>query len=118
MSETIYDIVNNAIDVAFTQEKYELNFLSYLRAENTKRKDVLAFLESNLGQSLIDQIQELDMYLSGGNGEQILKEAYEWMGNQRVKKIKNYLNQIIEDAKDYEQSKKPGRKRKSATANK
>lgn len=118
MSETIYDIVNNAIDIAFTQEKYQLNFLSYLKSENAKRKDVLSFLESNLGKALVDQIQELDMYLNGGNGEQILKEAYSWMGKPRVRKIRNYLNQIIEDAKNYEQSKKPGRKRKSGTTDK
>jgi len=118
MSETIYDIVNNAIDIAFTQEKYQLNFLSYLKSENAKRKDVLSFLESNLGKALVDQIQELDMYLNGGNGEQILKEAYSWMDKPRVRKIRNYLNQIIEDAKNYEQSKKPGRKRKSGTTDK
>jgi len=118
MSKTIYDIVNNAIDIAFTQEKYQLNFFSYLKSENANRKDILTFLESNLGKALVDQVQELDMYLDGGNGEQILKEAYSWMGKPRVRKIRNYLNQIIEDAKDYEQSKKPGRKRKSRTANK
>jgi hypothetical protein len=114
MSETIYDIVNNAIDIAFTEDKCELNFYAYLKSENASRKDVIAFLESNLGQSLLDQIQELDMYLSGGNGEQILKEAYEWMGNQRSIKIRNYLNQIIEDAKQYEKSKRPGRKPKTS----
>ena len=118
MGTTIYDIVNDAIDIAFTQEKYQLNFFLYLKSENAKRKDVLSFIESNLGKALVDQVQELDMYLDGGNGEQILKEAYSWMGTHRVKKIRNYLNQIIEDAKQYEQSRKPGRKRRSGITNK
>jgi F0F1-type ATP synthase beta subunit len=118
MSEIIYDIVNSAIDIAFTKDKYQLNLYEYLTFQNAKRKEVLSFLESNLGRALVNQVEELDMYLNGGSGEQILKAAYGWMGKPRVRKIRNYLNQIIQDAKDYEQSKKPGRKKRARITNK
>ncbi len=118
MNASIYDIVNSAIDIAFTEDKYQLNFYGYLKSENIKRKDILAFIDSSLGRSLVDQVEELDMYLNAEDGERILKEAYGWMGKPRVRKIRNYLNDIIEDAKKYEQSKRPGRKKKPATTNK
>jgi len=114
MRETIYDIVNNAIDLAFIEEKYEFDFYSYLKSSNITRKDILSFLESSLGRSIIDQIEELDMYLRDKDGEKILKESYDWMSKKRVGEFKIFLNKIIEHARDYEQSKRPGRKPKTS----
>jgi hypothetical protein len=36
------------------------------------------------------------------------------MGEQRVIKTRDFLNKIIEDAKQYEKSKRPGRKPKTS----
>jgi len=109
-SEELYEIVNDAIDRAFTQEKYQLNFVSYLKDSNFKRDDVVNFLESSLGCAIKDQIEEIDLYLSGGDRAEFVKESYSWMGKLRARKVRDYLEKILEDGKTYEQSKRRGRK--------
>jgi hypothetical protein len=118
-SEDIYTIVNIAIDSAFYQEKYNLNFYQYLNGEKFKRDDVKLFIQSGLSTAIQDQIQEINLYLDGGNEAALVREAYSWLGKPRARKIRDYLSQIIEDAEKYEQSKrrgrKPGSKNKSST---
>ena len=75
------------------------------------RNDIKKFISSYLYTSLVDQVDELNLYLSNNV---LSKEAYEWMGEQRVIKTRDYLNKIIEDAKQYEKSKRPGRKPKTS----
>lgn len=106
----IFDIVNTAIDLAFTEEKYQLKFLSYLQGENFKKDEITSFINSSLFISIQDQITELDLYLFGGQDAASFREAYSWMGKPRARKIKEYLQQILDDAKTYEQSKRRGRK--------
>lgn len=108
--ENLYTIINDAIDCAFTQEKYNLNFLNYLKTEKFKRDDVISFINSTLGVALQDQVDEIDLYINGGPEASYVKESYSWMGKPRARKIRNYLNKILEDAKEYEQSKRKGRK--------
>lgn len=122
--EEIFHIVNTAIDDAFTREKYQLNFFEYLKGENYKRDTVIKFINSNLSVAILNQIEELDIYIEGGPSASLFREAYSWMGKPRARKIREYLNAILEDAKKYEQSKKPGRKpgsknkKKAETTNK
>ena len=123
--EDIFDIVNSAIDTAFTQEKYQLNFYEYLQGENFKKDDIVKFIDSSLGVAIIYQIEEIEMYLEGGDRASFVRESYSWMGKPRARKVKEYLEKIMGDAKKYEQSKrrgrKPGsknRKKPAATANK
>jgi len=112
--EDIYFIINQAIDLAFMQEKYQLNFFDYLKGENFKRADIDIFLKSSLKVSLEHQIEELDMYLLGGPTANDLREAYNWMGKPRARKVKEYLERILEDASKYAKFKKPGRKSKTS----
>lgn len=110
----IYHIVNQAIDLAFMQEKYQLNFFNYLQGENFKKSDIDSLLKSSLWTSINHQIEELDMYLLGGPTANDLREAYNWMGKPRARKVKEYLEKILEDAIRYEKTKRRGRKPKSA----
>jgi hypothetical protein len=118
--EDIYDIVNTAVDIAFVNEKYQLNFFEYLKGENFKKEQVTIFIQSTLFTSIKDQVDELDLYLLGGDSALMLREAYSWMGKPRARKVRDYLNNIMEDARKYEQSKrrgrKPGSKNKKAPA--
>jgi hypothetical protein len=108
----LLNIVNESIDDAFLNDNYNLNFYDYLCNYNIKRKDVLEFINSNVGISLVNQIEELECYLNDTN--EIFSEAYQWMGKQKAIKLKNYFEKIIEDANRYEQFKRPGRKPKTA----
>lgn len=112
--EDIYYLVNQAIDLAFMQEKYQLDFFNYLQGENFKKSDMDCFLKSALKTSIDHQIEELDMYLLGGPTANDLREAYSWMGKPRARKVKEYLEKILEDAIKYEKTKRRGRKPKSA----
>jgi len=119
--EDVFDIVNSAIDTAFTQEKYQLNFYEYLQGENLKKDEILKFIDSSLGVAITYQIEEIEMYLEGGDRAAFVRESYNWMGKPRARKVKEYLEKIMEDARKYEQSKRRGRKpgsknRKKATA--
>jgi len=108
--EDIFDIVNTAIDTAFTQEKYQLNFYEYLQGENFKKDIIVEFINSSLGAAIIYQIEEIEMYLEGGDRAEFVRESYGWMGKPRARKVKEYLEKIMEDANKYEQSKRKGRK--------
>lgn len=112
--EDIYFIVNQAIDLAFMQEKYQLNLFDYLQGENFKKSEIDSFLQSSLKTSIVHQIEEIDMYLLGGPTANDLREAYSWMGKPRARKVKEYLEKILEDATRYEKTKRRGRKSKSA----
>lgn len=114
----IYDIVNTAIDIAFTQEKYQLNFYDYLDGENFKKDQVVSFINSSLGIAIKHQIEELELYLDGGDRVAFVRESYSWMGKPRARKVKEYLEKIMQDAKNYEQSKRKTRKKRSTTTNK
>lgn len=110
--EEISMILNAAIDNVFLEDKYHLNFYDHLLSQKIKRKDVISFLNSSLHTSIQNQIEELECYLDDSNA--IFKEAYDWIGKNKALLVKNYLIKILDDAKRYEQSKRPGRKPKSA----
>ena len=109
-SDEIYNIVNTAIDAAVTSEKYQLNFYSFLKGENTKRQEIKSFIDSSLVSQIRDEISHLNLYLDGGPDVADLREVYGWMGKPRARKYKEYLMKIIEDAEKYEVEKRPGRK--------
>ena len=111
--QDIYYIINIAIDDVFFREKYQLNFFQYLKSQNFKRKEVISFINCSLYTSILQQIEELDLYLDGGDVAICVSESYGWMGKPRSRKVKEYLEEILDDAKRYEQSKKPGRKPKT-----
>jgi hypothetical protein len=108
--EDMYYIVNEAIDFAFKEQKYNLNFYTYLQGENFTKQDITIFLESNVCTAIRDQVEEIDMYLGGGPEVADVRESYNWMGKPRARKVKEYLNSMLEDAKKYEKSKRRGRK--------
>ena len=111
------DIVEHAIDYAFADNhKFMLDMYAYLKNENMTRRDVREFLEGPTAQNITLTIYDLEDYLEGGSDDQHkqLREAYGYLGKPEARKIKNYLESILQDAWRYEQEKKPGRRRKSS----
>jgi len=107
--EEVNWIVERAIDEAFKNDRYVLNLYQYLKGANAKRKDATQFLSST--SHIESMIEELRDYCSGGN--KTLLEAYRHVGKRKARKIANYLEKIIQDAKDYEYDKRPGRRKGS-----
>lgn len=110
VNDEIYNIVNTAIDLAVTSQKYQLNFYSFLKSEGIKKPEISSFLNSSLISQMRDEIAHLDLYLDGGPDVADLREVYGWMGKPRARKYKEYLMKIIEDAEKYDYEKRPGRK--------
>jgi hypothetical protein len=117
----ISDFINKSIDESFRHEKYDVNFFKYFNDIKVDKKVVKNFIDSSLASAIKYQIEELDTYLNGGSYYMFVKESYEWMGKFRVVKFREFLNSILEDAEKYagkKRGRKPGSKRKAATADK
>lgn len=119
MQEYYYD-VERAIDFAFLQKKFILDFYSYLKGKEARGKDAKQFLQSSAAQNVQSLIEELDEYLSGANSEKDnnykqLREAYGHLSKPDVRKIRNYLSSIITDAEKYTYDKRKGRRKKTET---
>ena len=109
--EVHYD-VERAIDAAF-QGKFILNFHSYLSGKKALRKDVTSFIKSVTSKNIRCVIRDLDIYLEGGSDElhKQLREAYGYLPKPQARKIRNYLQGILEDADKYAWDKRPGRRK-------
>jgi hypothetical protein len=109
------NIVESTVDYAF-EGKFMLNMYAYLSDSKATKHDVQEFINGPTAQNLNTIIYDLEEYLEGGsdNEHKQLREAYGHLGKPEARKIKNYLYSILEDAWKYEQSKRPGRRKKSS----
>jgi len=113
--EEVYDIVEKAIDHSF-DGKFLLKFYEYLKERKTKRVEVVEFIHSSTAQEITSLIGELEEYLEGGSdySHKFIREAYGHIPKPQARKIKDYLNKIIDDAKRYDYDRKPGRRKKQS----
>ena len=114
MDQEVYEVVEQSIDVAFEQQKFQLKFYDYLRVIDAKRKDADEFISSSTSKEIQDLILELDEYLKGGqdNEHKQLREAYGHIPKPQARKIKSFLEGILDDAERYSYDRRPGRRRK------
>jgi len=107
--------VEKAIDYAFSEGKFVLKLYDYLKLTNTKRIEVEEFISSHTAKNLQSIILDLDEYIGGGQDTQhkMLREAYGYISKPQARKIKNYLNDILNDARRYHYDKRPGRRKKT-----
>lgn len=112
----VYFDVERAIDYAF-QGKFLLNFYEYLKIKEAKRTQVEEFIESSTAHNIISTVMDLTEYLEGGsdNAHKQLREAYGHIPKPQARKIKDYLQSIMEDAWKYNNDKQKRRGRKKAT---
>ena len=111
--DDIYFIVEKAIDYAFEDKKFLLKFYDYLKSCKTTGIQVKEFNESSTAGELTLIINDLDGYLEGGQDieHKQLREAYGHLSKPEARKIRNYLNSILEDASQYEKDKRRGRRK-------
>jgi glutamyl-tRNA reductase len=113
-SEVYYD-VERSIDYAF-RGKFVLKFYDYLKVRKSTGVQVEEFLKSKIVDEIRDIVNELEDYIIGGSDEihKQLREAYGYISKPQARKIKTYLNNILEDACKYANEKKRrGRKIKT-----
>jgi len=112
--EVYYD-VEKAIDFAF-KGRFVLKFYDYLKIREAKKYEVEEFLTSTTVNELASLIKELDEYVEGGADEnhKQLREGYGHIPKPNARKIRNYLNSILEDAWRYNNEKRPGKRRNTS----
>jgi len=110
--ETFTD-VEKAIDLAFSGH-FVLKFYDYLKIKQVKKVEIEEFIQSTTAKELNDLILDLDCYLEGGKDEmhKQLREGYGHIPKPQARKIRNYLNQILEDALRYDHDRRRGRRKK------
>jgi hypothetical protein len=110
--EVHYD-VERAIDYAF-KGKFILNFYEYLKIKGAIKKQVEEFIQSKTVKNINEVIDDLNTYLEGGSDEEHkqIREAYGYLSKPEARKIRNYLNGILDDAEKYNYDKRKGRRKK------
>jgi hypothetical protein len=109
----VYGDVEKAIDYAFNGQ-FVLKFYDYLKIRGTKKVEVDEFIESSTASEINNLVTDLDDYLEGGsdNIHKQLREGYGHIPKPEARKIRNYLNGILEDALKYSYDRRPGRRKK------
>jgi hypothetical protein len=113
MEETFYD-VERAIDFAFKEKKFVMDFYSYLKVKNARRIDAQQFKESLAANNIKFLADELNLYIEGGQTDYAkqLREAYGYLSKPEARKIMNYILGFIEDCDKYIQDKNAKKPRK------
>ena len=71
------------------------------------------FNHSSTAKELTDLVDDLSKYIKGGKDceHQILREADGHLGKPNARKIRDYFNGILDDAKKYEKERRRGRRK-------
>ena len=111
----IYDLIEHAIDNAF-EGQMNLKFYDYLKESKIKKHEIDTFISSTTTNEIGDIISDLDEYIKGGNDSEHkqLREGYGHIPKPQARKIRNYLESFIEDAKRYSDDRRPGRRKKQS----
>jgi len=109
----VYSDVEKAIDYAFNGQ-FVLKFYDYLKIKGIKKVEVEEFIGSATANEIDNLVIDLDDYLEGGSDEmhKQLREAYGYIPKPQARKIRNYLYNILEDARKYNNDKRRGRRKK------
>ena len=112
--EEYFTDIEKAIDFAFCEGKFVMDFYSYLKIKNARRTDAQDFLNSVTKRNITELVEDLDIYLGGGNTElnKIIREAYGHIPKPQARKIRNYLVGFIDAANQYIKDKNAKSKRK------
>ena len=112
--EEVYYVLEEALELAF-QGKFVVRLYDYFQSRGVTKVEADQFLNSSTAKELADEVNELDEYIKGGkdNQHQQLREAYHHIPKPQARKIRDYLACILEDAVQYSNDKRRGRKRRS-----
>ncbi len=112
--EEVYYIIEEAIELAFNGQ-FVIKLYEYFQSRGVTKAEADQFLNSSTANEIASVVVELDEYIKGGrdSNHQQLREAYHHIPKPQARKIRNYLACIIEDALQYSNDKRRGRKRRS-----
>ena len=117
MEQNLIDIcglIEHAIDNAF-EGQMNLKFYDYLKECKIKKHEIDAFISSTTTSEINNLIVDLDEYIKGGSDDihKPLREGYGHIQKPQARKIRNYLESFVDDAKRYSYDRRPGRRKKT-----
>ena len=104
-------LVERAIDAAMEDGRFLMKVYPILEGQKFTRREATEFIESTTAASVSEICLELEGYIKGG--DPYLRESFGHIPKPKARKIHKYLYALIEDAWKYEQTRKPGRKKKT-----
>ena len=107
----IFDLIEHAIDNAF-EGQMNLRCQDYLKDSKVKKHEIDSFSSSSTTNEIGGLILDLDEYLKGGADDEHkqLREGYGHIPKPQARKIRNYLESFIKDAKRYRDDRRPVRR--------
>ena len=104
-------LVERAMDAAMCEGRFLMKVYPILEAQKFTRREVTEFIESTTAAGVSEMCLELEGYIKGG--DPYLRESFGHIPKPQARKIYKYLYALLEDAWKYEQTSRPGRKKKS-----
>jgi transcriptional regulatory protein LevR len=112
--EEVYYVLEESLELAF-KGQFVIKLYEYFQSRGVTKVEADQFLNSSTANEIASLVVELDEYIKGGNDSdhKQLREAYHHIPKPQARKIRNYLACILEDAVQYSNDKRRGRKRRS-----
>ena len=112
--EEVYYVLEESLELAF-KGQFVIKLYEYFQSRGVTKVEADQFLNSSTAKEIADVVVELTEYIKGGmdNDHKQLREAYHHIPKPRARKIRDYLACILEDAYQYSNDKRRGRKRRS-----
>ena len=106
--------LEESLELAF-KGQFVIKLYEYFQSRGVTKAEADQFLNSSTAKEIADVVVELTEYIKGGmdNDHKQLREAYHHIPKPRARKIRDYLACILEDAYQYSNDKRRGRKRRS-----
>ena len=112
--EEVYYVLEESLELAF-KGQFVVKLYEYFQSRGVTKIEADQFLKSSTAHEIADVVKELTEYIKGGidSDHKQLREAYHHIPKPQARKIRNYLACILEDAVQYSNDKRRGRKRRS-----
>ena len=112
--EEVYYVLEESLELAF-KGQFVIKLYEYFQSRGVTKAEADQFLNSSTAHEIADVVVELTEYIKGGmdSDHKQLREAYHHIPKPQARKIRDYLACILEDAVQYSNDKRRGRKRRS-----
>ena len=112
--EEVYYVLEESLELAF-KGQFVKKLYEYFQSRGVTKVEADQFLNSSTAKEIASLVIELGEYIKGGNDSyhKQLREAYHHIPKPQARKIRDYLACILEDAVQYSNDKRRGRKRRS-----
>ncbi len=112
--EEVYYVLEESLELAF-KGQFVIKLYEYFQVRGVTKVEADQFLKSSTAHEIASVVTELTEYIKGGmdSDHKQLREAYHHIPKPQARKIRDYLACILEDAVQYSNDKRRGRKRRS-----